>query len=94
MGSNVADEDLKSGVENIYNFEMELAKVCFSSRVEPHLHVLSDRQFNKHVIMLPIVQFPQISTPEDQRRNATELYNPFTLKELKESYDVSLGLVV
>ena len=44
--------------------------------------------------MLSIVQFPQISTPEDQRRNATELYNPFTLKELKESYDVSLGLVV
>lgn len=55
LGSNVADEDLKSEVENIYNFEMELAK---------------------------------ISTPEDQRRNATELYNPFTLKELKESYDI------
>ena len=29
LGSNVADEDLKSGVENIYNFEMELAKVSF-----------------------------------------------------------------
>lgn len=28
----------------------------------------------------------QISLPREERRNATALYNPFTIKELQESY--------
>lgn len=43
-------------------------------------------RFDAHEVQLTIIDSFQISLPREERRNATALYNPFTVKELQEKY--------
>ena len=76
MGTNIADDALMASIEKIFDFETKLAKVSFINTYE-------------FIFQTIILNLCQISTPEDERRNATELYNPTTLGKLKETYKVS-----